>query len=264
MSEVLADDLARVAGLVSYLVVPLNPTGEEWISAEALVSDSSFLRAQIDATAGGRGTDDPAVSASMFVQSYAFGLAAATLAPLVLTGRVPVAAPDRVMLRIAQNRPSGMGLLTPIVHAGPFNEPAVFDWLADTLFAGHLDRLVDAVRETVKVGERLLWGNIASSCVTIFRTIEGALTGREEKLRIRTFTTAFLGSMPHEFASLGSFLTLNVGDSEGWYHERTTCCLWYKTAEALRASVAYCGDCSLTPTTERCATLLLELASKDA
>ena len=144
-----------------------------------------------------------------------------------------------------------------------FSEPASFEWLAETLFAAHFDRLVDAVRETIKVGERLLWGNIASSCVSIFRTIEGALSGREEKLRIRTFTTAFLNAMPHEFASLGSFLTLNVGDAEGWYHERTTCCLWYKTDEAQRASVTYCADCSLTPTDERRTTLLLELTPKD-
>ena len=262
MSASLADDLARVFGLVSYLVVPLDPVGEEWISAERLVSDPAFLRTHIDATAPGRGTDDPAVAASMFVQSYAYRLAAATLAPLVLNGRVPAATPDRVVLRVARHRPAGIGLLTPIAHVA-FSEPASFEWLAETLFAAHFDRLVNAVRETIKVGERLLWGNIASSCVSILRTIEGALPGREEKLRIRTFTTAFLQAMPHEFASLGSFLTLNVGDAEGWYHERTTCCLWYKTDEAQRASVSYCADCSLTPTDERRTTLLLELTPKD-
>ena len=87
MIELLAADLARVTGLVSYLAVPLDPVGEEWISAEALVSDPACLRERIDATAAGRGTDDPAVAASMFVQSYAYLLAAATLAPLVRRSR---------------------------------------------------------------------------------------------------------------------------------------------------------------------------------
>ena len=44
MIELLADDLARVTTLVSYLAVPLDPVGEEWISAEALVSDPACLR----------------------------------------------------------------------------------------------------------------------------------------------------------------------------------------------------------------------------
>ena len=275
MTTLLERDLAQLAGLVSYMAVPVNPSGNDWIPAEMLIGDPSALRSLIDTTAPGRGTDDPAVAASLFVQSYAFRLASATLGPWVLTGRVPNASPDRVVIRVGRNRPAGIGLLTPIEVAGvktedsddsvtTFADGALRHWANASLFDAHLDHLIDAVRETVKVGERLLWGNVASSCVTVLRAIEGAHTNRDEKLRVRNFTEGFLADAPHELATLGDLFTLNVGSNEGWYHERTTCCLWYKSGEAERAAVQYCADCSLTDAGERRTSLRRELEAMGA
>lgn len=279
MSSPLSADLAQVTDLVSFLVVPIDPVGEEWVACDALIEDPGVLRELVDSTGAGRGTSDPAVAASLFTQSYAYRLASATLAPFVLTGRVAAATPQHTSIRIGRFRPAGIAIRTPVAMAGLTSDiqmssvegekfvcetqPELITWLCEQLFANHLDAFVASIRETVKVGERLLWGNVSASFVSVLRTVEGALVDREQKLRVRTFADRFVALSPHDFSELGNSFVLQSGRLDGWFHERTTCCLWYKSGEAQKnpESVAYCADCSLTATNERRATLLAELAA---
>ena len=179
MSSLLHADLGQVAGLVSFLVVPVNPAGEEWVPCDVLIENPELLRKLMDSTGVGRGTTDSAVAASLFAQSYAYRLASATLAPLVMNGRVVSATPQCTSLRIGRHRPAGFALRTPVAMAGLANDAQLtsFDgpqircenqlelmaWLSDQLFANHLDAFVASIRETVKIGERLLWGNVSAA-----------------------------------------------------------------------------------------------------
>lgn len=249
-------DIAQVTALVSYMTVAIDPTGDEWIPSASLLTDPELFPELLRTTGTGRGTDDPVVAASLFIQSYAYRLAVASVAPFALTGRCPDVALERVAFRVARNRPAGIALLTAgVVSTSPVGSPTVFD----TIFRRHLDPLIEHVRDRIRIGERLLWGNAASSFVNVLRTLESAHPDTNERERIRSFTADFLAAAPHQLADLGTCFSLRSGDVEGWFHERNTCCLWYKTEESQRAVVAVCADCSLTPIDERRASLLAEL-----
>jgi ferric iron reductase protein FhuF len=116
----------------------------------------------------------------------------------------------------------------------------------------HLRLFVDAVRSVVDVGERLLWGNAAASCAVALRAVEGAIA---DPLPVRADAEAFFALVP-EFAGLGGFVVLGAGDRQGWFYERTNCCLYYRT----RAAVT-CDDCSRTPGAERRAAFCASLAA---
>jgi ferric iron reductase protein FhuF len=96
-------------------------------------------------------------------------------------------------------------------------------------------------RKQVRIGERLLWGNVAASVSTAFRTMEECLGQWVVPLGERFFELA-----PPELQGLGSFLLIEAEDRRGWFWERTNCCLFYQIA-----GQAKCADCSLTPAGER-------------
>ena len=260
LSTRLESDFAKVAALVSYMTVAINPTGDEWITSASLLSDESLLPELLATTGTGRGTDDRVVSASLFIQSYAYRLAVASLAPMALTGRCPNVAIDHVAFRIARNRPAGIALLSASELETSSDESLeVFKTVFDSIFNRHLDPLIEHLREITRIGERLLWGNVASSFVNVLRTLESAHPESDSRAHVRRFTTDFLDAAPHALAELGTCFSLHSGDAEGWFHQRNTCCLWHKTQESQRAAVSVCADCSLTPNDERRASLLAEL-----
>ena len=99
--------------------------------------------------------------------------------------------------------------------------------------------LVDAVSTGlgVPIGRRLLWGNIAASAATAFRTMAGCLGSFVEPLGRLFFDLA-----PPELQGLGSFYLVEIGDRRGWFWERSNCCLIDRLPGGVR-----CADCSLTP-----------------
>jgi ferric iron reductase protein FhuF len=257
----LQGDLDRVAAAVPYLRAECGSRrGGAWLSCTELNTDRTFLRDTILSTAQGRGTTDPVVAASLFAQAYAFRVAGVALASYVLTRRVPDVGADQLAVGIARSRPSTVAFLRPC-RAGVTDDPARCDvrvygeralltWFVHRLVAGHLRPFVDAVRDVVDVGERLLWGNAAASCAVALRAVEGAFS---DPVRVRTDAEAFFAAVP-EFAGLGGFVMLEAGDRQGWFYERTNCCLYYQT----RAAVT-CDDCSRVLRADRraafCATL---------
>ena len=249
----LRTDLDAVTAVVSYLTVALDPVGDEWLPAERLVSDAAFLLEHVRATGAGRGAPDDAVAASLFVQGYAFRLGAATLAPLVVTGRGTVVAPAQARIRLTRNRPGAIALLSPVERA------LELDSVLHSLLE-HLGALVMTLRGVVRVGERMLWGNVLSSFVTVLRAIEGETLNVHERHRIRMLTDDMIARVSAVHGSLGSCFVVGFSPLDTWQYHRTSCCLWYQTTECVKAGISYCGDCSLVDLDQRKAQLLAGLA----
>jgi len=261
----LAGALARVTGLVPYLTAAINPpgsalsdppTGSEraqpadgaWLSCPSLIDDPAWLSRIIAATGAQIGTDDPVVAASAFVQGHSYRVLAVTLACLVSGGLVPDASSRYLSMGLSRGWPSLLAFSHPrVMEIGPGADD---DTITDALrfvvhqaLDSHLAPLIDAVRAGAPgpVGERLLWGNVAASAATAFRTMEGSVGSSVEPLGHRFFALA-----PPAMQGLGSFVVIEHGGRRGWFWERTSCCLFDRLARGIR-----CADCSLTPLSER-------------
>lgn len=225
------DVLAAVSSQVSYLrAATTAPTDEGWIACADLVAGGGGLRELILETGRGRGTDDLQVAASLFVQAYAFRVASVVLGAYALGLPIVDVAPEHTAIRIARDRPAAIAHTLDAVHEGSVAE------LVARLIDGHLAAFIASVRTLTPVGERLLWGNAATSCAVVFRAIEGV----DHDPSVRARAAKFFAAASPIVDGLGGFETLQVGDREGWYWTRTNCCLWYQTTAERR-----CDDCSL-------------------
>jgi iron complex transport system ATP-binding protein len=240
------DTLTAVASVVPYLRASTTTEGDDWYSCAELVADAGVLRDVIDRAMPGFGTDDPAVSASLFTQAYAFRVAGVALAAYALDLPVPDVALDTTAVRIDKPRP------TQVAHLAPHARTMSASELAARLVDGHLRPFVAAVHAQYVVGERLLYGNVASSCAVAFRAVEGASAEHRDEIRARA--EAFMRATP-PFEGLGAFTVVRSGNHEGWYWDRTSCCLWFRTP-----AQHYCDNCSLISSDELRARRLDELA----
>jgi ferric iron reductase protein FhuF len=231
-----ADTLTAVAAVVPYLRGSITTDGDDWYACDALVTDPAVLTDVIDRAMPGFGTDDPSIAASLFAQAYAFRVAGVALAAYALGLPVPDVAPETTAVRIDKPRP------TQVAHLAPDAQIVSAAELAARLVTGHLEPFVTAVHASYTVGERLLHGNVAASCAVAFRAVEGASAEHRDEVRARA--EAFIQATP-SFDGLGAFRTVRAGDREGWYWDRTSCCLWFRTP-----AEHYCDNCSLIPADE--------------
>lgn len=221
--------LAAVTGAVDYLSVAIAPTpgaaDDDWLGCAELIGDPQLLGTALAATQFG--TDDDAVRASLFCQGYAFRVASVVLGPYALGLRTPDVAPDNVLVR---NGAFGIGSVAVRSAEVETRSPAA---IADGLLDGHLADLIDALRAQVTVGERLLWGNVASACARVLRAVEGA--PGVDRSTVRQRGAAFVEATGTR-AALGSFVTTHAE----WRWQRASCCLWYRCDGG-----DYCDDCSM-------------------
>jgi ferric iron reductase protein FhuF len=227
--------LAAVAGCVSYLRASTGTDGEHWIACDELL-DADRLRLVVDAARPGFETEDPMVAASLFTQAYAFRVAGVVLAAYALDLPVPNAAPRATAVRIDGPRPRAVAYLQPTVRT---RSP---DDLAADLLAGHLAPFVDTMHSAYSVGARLLWGNVFASMATALRAVEGAV---EDRQTIRHRAERFIAAAAPWSEGLGTFTVVTAGGSEGWYWDRTSCCLWYRAG----SKEQMCDNCSLIDAT---------------
>lgn len=231
------DDVFRiVAEHVPYLRAQGKYAGADWIGSDALVAQPQALIDVVRATKSGFGTDDDMVAASLFTEAYAFRVAAVVLAAYALGLPVPDVAPDSVAVRIDKPRPSAVTYLQARVR--------VLDarTLASELVEGHLQPFVAAVHEQFPVGERLLRGNVADAFAVAFRAVESSGTDRA---LVRERATGFFAACGPAFDGLGSFTVVAHEGREGWYWNRTSCCLWFRATDG-----RLCDNCSLIDRTE--------------
>lgn len=231
-----ADTLTAVAAVVPYLRASTTTDGDDWYSCEQLVTDPAVLTDVITRAMPGLGTTDPAVAASLFTQAYAFRVAGVALAAYALGLPVPDVAPASTAVRVDKPRPS------QVAHLAPDAQTLTASELSARLVSDHLERFVAAVHTSYQVGERLLYGNVASSCAAAFRAVEGATTEHRDVVRARA--ESFV-SVTASFEGLGAFSTVHADGREGWYWNRTSCCLWFRTP-----AEQYCDNCSLIPAEE--------------
>jgi ferric iron reductase protein FhuF len=246
MSNDLAHTVAAVQARVSYLRCSTQAAADDgWIRCADMIADPALLRAEIDATTAGRGTNDPQVAASLFAQAYAFRLPSIAVAAFALGHAVPTTSPTSTAIRIGRHRPAELAILEPecsLVDASSF---------VAELFEGHLVPFVDAVRATTRIGERLLWGNVAASLAAIFRAVDASPSGDAD---VHTRAEEFRLAAEPWIGGLGWYSTIETPNAVGWYWTRTNCCLWYQTESGF-----YCDDCSLREPNELNAKRLADL-----
>ncbi len=223
--------LAAVTARIPYASATTDAAGAGWVSCGTLVSDADALATVVRGTMPGFGAADEEVAASLFVEAYAFRVAVGVLGAYTLGLPVPDPEAATVSVRVDKPRPTAVAYLDPVVrHA---NATTVAAGLVD----GHLRPLVERIRERFVVGERLLRGNVAAACSVVFRAL--AATG-SDRVSVIDRALQFHNACEGWFAGVGQYTVLHAGTREGWYWDRTSCCLWYRTEGG-----GYCDNCSL-------------------
>jgi iron complex transport system ATP-binding protein len=262
----LAHALADVGELLSYLKADIGPVAVTrpgsgvdeiadgmWLSCHDLIADPEWLARVIEGTGRAIGTTDQMVAGSIFIQGYAYRLLALAVSCLTVAGVVPGSAPEAMAIGLGRGRASRVAYVDPSVFdvsagregAEALSDPVVADRgltvIVEQVVEGHLRPLIAATKDQVRIGERLLWGNVAASASTAFRTMEGSLGAWVIPLGRRFFELA-----GPELQGLGSYFLIEKEGKRGWFWERTNCCLFYQIE-----GHGKCSDCSLTPAPER-------------
>jgi ferric iron reductase protein FhuF len=252
----LSEVLAGVAGRVPYLRAVTTiacddraAAGGDWWSCTELVDNREVLARVVARTMSGFGTDDAGIAASLFTQAYAFRVAGVPLAAYALGLPVPDVTPGATAVRIDKPRPTAVAFLDATTRSLDATE------LAAAVVDAHLAPFVAAVHRAFRVGDRLLWGNVAASCAVAFRAVEGVAADPAEAVDVRARGELFVASV-RRFAGLGAFVTVVHGDAHGWYWDRTNCCLWFQANHG-----SYCDNCSLRDPGEVRAERLEEVAA---
>lgn len=218
--------LTAVTDCIDFMRARIGAPTDEEIPCVELCTDPQRLAALVHSTADGRQLTDPVVAASVLSLSYAYRVAGTTLAIGFLTGTWCDPAAENMAIGISRDRPARVVFRTPTVV-----EPAA---ATQRLFEQHLDPFCDSMRQAIRIGNRLLLGNISAGIVSAARAVCGVATDPDAMwVTVREwFATA-----PHDLERFG----VPIGPD----YRRTTCCLWWKTTD----SGGYCGDCSLTADT---------------
>jgi ferric iron reductase protein FhuF len=230
--------LARITSTVDYLRIAPAITDGEWIACEPLIQEPQRLQELVQSTKEGRGTDRDDVAMSLFVQGYAFRVASCAIGAYLLGGHVLDVSPARMSIALGRHRPNAVAF----DHAEVIASDDPLAGVHRVLIDGHLAALVATAHSACRVGEPLLWGNVAASCVSSFGAFAGALP--EQRVEIRDALEAFFASARPEVADAGRLVRLD--DAFAW--ERKSCCLWYLTESGFK-----CEDCSLWTAEERLA-----------
>ena len=250
--------IALVGASLSYLRAEVGPRStvaigepvrdDAWFSCGDLLQSPDWLTATMHDTGRELGTEDPVVAASLFVQNYAYRVFTLAVACVTVAGVLPDSSLATMAVSMRRGRPASLAYLDARVAtldpAALRCDPRLGEDVVDELLGvvtTHLSALVESVRATTRVGNRLLWGNVAASCAVAFRTLEGVLGPW-----VRPLGESFLERSPSSMQGLGSYLLVERDARHGWFFERTTCCLYDRLPGAVR-----CADCSRTPRDER-------------
>lgn len=228
--------VGAVTGTVDYLRISTGAPDDGWTSCRRLIDDGDELARLVAGTKAGRGTDRDDVAMSLFVQAYAFRVASAAVGAWLLADAVLDVDPSLTAIGLGRHRPNSL-----LLHEARL--VATSDPLTDlhrVLVDEHLAPLLASARRACRVGEALLWGNVASSIASSFGAFTQPLADRRTEIRDRF--EAFLAAARPELAGTGRLVPLG----SRWAWERRSCCLWYRTDSGFK-----CEDCSLWTDAER-------------
>lgn len=247
---------AQVLPAGPVLLAPRVPAEGDWVPCGELCADPAWLGEVVRASGRQLGTDDDMVAASLFVQNYAYRVMMVAVACTTVGAVVPGSRATDMAITMSRGRPHVVGYTVPRAlsvagdrprggsQTAPLTPAAMrlaLEHLVDEVVDAHLGRLIDATRSRFRIGYRLLWGNVASSTATAFRTMDGCLGSW-----VRPMGEEFLRVAPELLQGHGSFLALEHEGRSGWFWERTNCCLYDRLPGKAR-----CGDCSRAPKAQR-------------
>lgn len=232
---------------VDYLRISVDDPGAQWVACADLLGDPSELARVVGTTMAERGTDRADVATSLFVQGYVFRIATVAIGSWLLADAVLDIAPQRTQIAIGRGQVNAVNLTAE----SAVDDATVTD-LHGALIDGHLAALVDVAHRSCRVGEPLLWGNVAGSCAAAFSAFAAAVPGRRSLVRDRA--ELFFATARSDLGEAGRLV--RVGSRFSW--ERNSCCLWYRTASAW-----LCEDCSLRPSSDRRQRYAAMLAEED-
>ena len=205
---------------VPYLSVSRTTDGDDWVSSAALIADPVDT---VRNTKLGFGTDDDAVAASLFTEAYAFRVAG--VGPRRVRTRSPrprCHARRDAAVRIDKPRPSAVAHLSP--RSGPRLRATL---AARARSAGTSGRSSCRPRtRSPSVNDCSGETSPPRARSRSARSVERRRPGAHEPAdRIRR--------VPRNRGSRARHFTTLVGhEDQGWYWDRTSCCLWFRTAEA--------------------------------
>lgn len=269
------DALERVGSALPYLRAGTGPVAgparpgtlardRQWMNCGELLANREWLEATVRSSGARLGTGSAAVAASLFVLGYSYRVVALAVSCMLMGAAIPSSDPQAFAVAISSGRPSLVTYCEPralVLTGGRTPGPVTFadrdlvdeglGFVVGDAVEGHLRLLVEAVCSRIRVGHRLLWGNVAASSAVAFRTMEGELGEWVKPIGERFFEIA-----PSELQGQGNFLSLEHAGRSGWYWERRNCCLNDRLPKGTR-----CGDCSLTPPGQRRDAYLAGLAN---
>ncbi len=223
-----ADVLGEVASRVDHLRADTPAPGEGWLDCDAIGSEA--LERVIDSATEAEG--DRQVTASLLAQSYAHRVTSISLASYAAGLPWPQPSAAALSVRLADGRAR-----TVHFRDKRLGEAADVGGLVQAVFEDHLYGFMETLQSVQRLGQRLIWANVASSCASAFRAIEGAARDRgdvDERLGARKRAMQFFKEA-RRLHGTGSFV-----DDEQWLWQRTACCLWYRTSGG-----RLCQGCSL-------------------
>lgn len=211
--------LAELGGF--FAIHPTVPPDGDWTVVADLLDDDDAIGGLIDTTAARLGTDDSAVAASVLQFGWAARLVSIWAGCLELVDWAPDLGPDVVTRRVPEaGGPVELGLR----ELRRLDSATAWQRLAHD----HLGGLAAALGRHVRLGRRMLVGNIASSLAGAVGAIDRHGTASVAELRSRRWAA------PPDLTGLGSWSGTPLA------FRRTTCCGYDRVPGASR-----CGDCSL-------------------
>ena len=241
----LAQSARSIGGFFALQVGESAPAGAVPL-AEVYAGHTAPLAARIKRVGTSLGADEPRVAASIAHLGLAARLWSITLAAAVVDRRIPSDLdPARLHWDAFASAPDDLWLPAPTPFAAtaprvataarpPTAEPGegaqLLAALISMTYERHLTPLAAATCQTVRVSERLLWGNAASA-------LAGALgqLSRWCMERDRPEDAALTRALVGELLAYGRLR--GTGTLSGTTFRRSTCCLYY------RAGGQLCGDC---------------------
>lgn len=209
--------------------------------ARGLIEQHAVVR-RLGDVAWARAAQPGQVASSLTVQGIAMRLGGVALAGVVLERVLLLAAPENIYVGV-QGPMFSVAITDAEVVTASGPDDLLPQW-AEHWLDGHLRSLVDSIRRAQRVGEALLWGNIASAVAAtyvVFDWWDPSCEGR--RLAERTLE---LGAP--RLAASASLVDLEVAGRVGLRSERTACCLMRLIPDA-----RLCPTCPKTTEADRIA-----------
>jgi hypothetical protein len=229
-----------VHGVVAGVLAPADALTRGWLPATEMVSGAAVPG--LVGRAAQRWHAAPHAAAALAFKSYAYWLTLPAVIGYACARRVPLVAPENVLIRTATGDPFvQLGLVRPVVaalagdpvtvlapHPGAVlpDDAALLAHLRATLLDAHLLPVLEHLHALVRVGERTLLGSVASGIAYALVRSADALPGGVAATAAEILTALGLDDL----VEIGPDLRV----------QRHTCCLAFTLPQP-----KVCGGCCI-------------------